>query len=307
MSNVLVQAAAEGMPTTNHMTDRMAEVATAYRTGLVRQLEEMARTDISEKEKDAYYGTHLAPLRAIIEDETPIPTTLAGAVAAVRFVAEDHDWVQTDHARVLNAVLGFLDTVQPASMPAHVTTIGLPATDPLLAFLNNWTGLVSQPASEDITFWKEHVAPIEKTVRDGPLPAATTAAGAAAALEQALSFGDMEAQDANLVQAALAFLNRPAAPEPFDPFLDLLTRYREQEATWNALPKGTPDTEFNIFGAATALPLLDELTNQTPAITTHRGAVEAIRQTLSEGIEHDGTYAHSAITAALAYFDGRAS
>ena len=205
MSNC-VPTAAEGISIftrSTTATDRMAEAATAYREGLVRQNEEMARTDVSEQGKDAYYGIHLAPLRAIIEDETPVPTTLAGAVAAIRFVAEDHDWVQTDHARVL--------------------------------------------------------------------------------------------------QAALAFLTRP---EPADPFLDLLTRYREQESAWNALPKGTPDTEFNTFGAATALPLLDELTNQTPAITTHRGAVEAIRQTLSEGIEHDGTYAHSAITAALAFFDG---
>ncbi|WP_152044508.1 hypothetical protein [Aureimonas psammosilenae] len=39
----------------------------------------------------------------------PMPTTKAGAVAAIRFVMEDRDYIQASHARILKQALAYLE------------------------------------------------------------------------------------------------------------------------------------------------------------------------------------------------------
>ncbi len=84
------------------------------------------------------------------------------------------------------------------------------STDPCLAFVGGWNAVSKQCAAirnEEVdAFYKERCLPFEKTAAFGTVPAATTAAGAAAALEKVIAFGDLERQDENLIRAALAYL-----------------------------------------------------------------------------------------------------
>lgn len=88
--------------------------------------------------------------------------------------------------------------------------------DPLMAFLTKWDRVIAEyeagrrGTEGDDVFWQAHVAPMEDQCSSGCLPDATTAEGAAAAIRKALSYGDMERQDANLVRSALAFLEAQA-------------------------------------------------------------------------------------------------
>lgn len=89
------------------------------------------------------------------------------------------------------------------------------SSDPCLAFVQKWNSVqiecdsVSDEAVD--AFYEREVVTFEQIATYGTIPAATTAEGAAAALRKALAFGDMEKQDANLVRAALAYLEGGAA------------------------------------------------------------------------------------------------
>ncbi|ALN75819.1 hypothetical protein [Aureimonas sp. AU20] len=84
------------------------------------------------------------------------------------------------------------------------------AADPCLAFVTGWEEAgehCGKLLDEDIDgYWESYVRPFEEIATYGTIPAATSAEGAATALRKALAFGDMEQQDANLVRAALAYL-----------------------------------------------------------------------------------------------------
>lgn len=97
----------------------------------------------------------------------------------------------------------------PLAVPAMEACAAV-ASDPCLAFIQQWTGLQEEcnrsPEAQD-NFYEQHLAPFEQMAVEG-IPTATTREGAAAALRKLLSFGDVQGQpqDANLVKAALAFL-----------------------------------------------------------------------------------------------------
>ncbi|WP_168990385.1 hypothetical protein [Aureimonas flava] len=89
------------------------------------------------------------------------------------------------------------------------------AADPCLAFVTAWDAASDQlaaaphDAQEDV--WKARCEPFDRAAFRGEIPAATTAAGAAAAIRKAINFGDMQEQDEALVRAALAYLDGAAS------------------------------------------------------------------------------------------------
>ena len=93
-----------------------------------------------------------------------------------------------------------------ASMQANGSA---PVADPVLALIQKWDAATAKANSMEWpafkAFYDENVTPIELAVNEG-LPPATTREGAAAALRKALSFDDLENQDASLVRAALGYL-----------------------------------------------------------------------------------------------------
>lgn len=95
-----------------------------------------------------------------------------------------------------------------------VTPAEAVAADPCLAFVSAWkAGRDRCSAAPDDRFYDERVKPFEQAAAFGTIPAATTTEGAASALRMILHIaaceGDLaalEPQDANLIRAALAYL-----------------------------------------------------------------------------------------------------
>ncbi len=89
------------------------------------------------------------------------------------------------------------------------------AADPCLAFVAAWNAAfgscaaATDDASADV--WIAQCQPFDRAAFLGEIPAATTAAGAAAAIRKAINFGDMQQQDEALLRAALAYLDGAAA------------------------------------------------------------------------------------------------
>lgn len=112
----------------------------------------------------------------------------------------------------------FLRSSAAAVAIGGMTAMTVPAAavvntpDPILAFIQRWDAVIAdyesvrRSAEEENALWKANIAPMEDRCTRGDIPNATTAEGAAAAIRKALSFNDMEPQDANLVRSALAFL-----------------------------------------------------------------------------------------------------
>lgn len=65
--------------------------------------EPLARHDEQEFCKAVYWPSYDA-----LFQEPPMPTTMAGAIAALQFIAHDGEMEDTDHAAVLRTVLAFL-------------------------------------------------------------------------------------------------------------------------------------------------------------------------------------------------------
>ena len=88
------------------------------------------------------------------------------------------------------------------------------SADPCLAFVQQWSAVQDEcnrlSLHDDADFYEREVVPFEEVATYGTIPAATTPQGAAAALRKAMAFGDMQQQDANLIRAALAFLEAGA-------------------------------------------------------------------------------------------------
>ena len=100
----------------------------------------------------------------------------------------------------------------------------------------------------------------------------------------------------------MAIMATPSASAVHDPMLDLIERYRAQTEVFNKLPD-MPDAELYAQIDATYGPLMDELCNNPPPVTTVHGAIEAIRFALEE-MEHSvGGYAFPVVGAALAFLE----
>lgn len=103
---------------------------------------------------------------------------------------------------------------QPTEAPAA-------ELDPFLAFLAAWQeaeqrfNALPYGASdeEDDEAFEATAGPFDQRCYDGDMPAATTAAGAAAALRKIISFGGIQGQpqDEHLLNVALAFLEGRAS------------------------------------------------------------------------------------------------
>lgn len=104
---------------------------------------------------------------------------------------------------------------------------------------------------------------------------------------------------------AIAITATPSvAAVPADPLLDLINRYKAEEARFNATPHGS-DEEADADAV-----FLDELYHQledwTEPATTETGALAALRLT-HDFLQHSiGGYEGAMNAAALGYFEGRA-
>ena len=96
------------------------------------------------------------------------------------------------------------------AVAASVPAASFAATDPALSFIDRWNDLNNTANAMEWeafeAFYKANVFPIEKAAKNGAVPPAQSAEGAAAMLRKALSWDDMEDMDANLVRSALAYL-----------------------------------------------------------------------------------------------------
>jgi len=88
-----------------------------------------------------------------------------------------------------------------------------------------------------------------------------------------------------------------------DPMLDLIQRYRAAITYFNANAPEDDDAS-DALADVTYSPLYDQIIDNPPAITTDRGAVEALRAVLSECTGRD-PFDQSLLTAALKFFDAK--
>ena len=125
---------------------------------------------------------------------------------------------ERDRLRTAEGIMNrrlFLTAATAASFTAGSVSAELSsvvAADPAMAFMNHWNALEKQANALEWdvfeAFYRTNVFPIEKAAKDGDVPIAESAEGAAAMLRKALSWDDMEEMDAHLVRSALAYLER---------------------------------------------------------------------------------------------------
>lgn len=88
------------------VADPMAEAVEEYEAAYALQGQMLEVEDWSGCE--AIYGARIGPATSAILSGASV-TTLAGAVAAVRYVANDKDWIDEGHAAALRAALAYLE------------------------------------------------------------------------------------------------------------------------------------------------------------------------------------------------------
>lgn len=150
-------------------------------------------------------------------------------VDALDLVQKDHQSVLLDGEQALAIVSGIWDAVdaareldkafsvvvdahdERANSDASVATAG---ADPLLAFIERWEAEEKACAAlSDSDFdaeWDRRNAPFAAAAKEGTLPRATTAAGAASALRRALRDADLSPSERGQMNAALSFLEAAA-------------------------------------------------------------------------------------------------